>query len=264
MAAHQADSEVNALATVLGSPVTELPNDLYIPPDALQIFLETFEGSLDLLLYLIKKQNLNILEIPIADITAQYMEYVEMMVVMELELAAEYLVMAATLAEIKLRLLLPKSEYHDEEEDPRAELIRRLQEYERYKQAASDLDALPRVERDIFLAHPLTPELEQERPLPQVALDELLLVFQDVLKRVDLRAHHLVMREPLSIRERMTHILGRLKVQSFLSFEQLFTREEGRAGVVVAFIAILELLKVELIELVQTEPLASIRVRITQ
>jgi segregation and condensation protein A len=249
------------IAKVLGAPIMELPQDLYIPPDALEVFLDTFEGPLDLLLYLIKRQNIDILDIPLAKITHQYIEYIELMVTLRLELAAEYLVMAATLAEIKSRLLLPRADSLDEEDDPRAELIRRLQEYERYKQAAHDLSELPRLERDIYIAHSEPPNLKVDRPLPKVELQELLLAFKDVLKRIDLRAHHFIEREPLSIRERMTEILDRLRSKEFLKFEQLFTVKEGRAGVVVAFIAILELLKGSLIELVQTEPLAPIHIR---
>lgn len=251
------------LAKVLGNPVIALPQDLYIPPDALEVFLDTFEGPLDFLLYLIKRQNIDILDIPIASITKQYMEYVELMSAMRLELAAEYLVMAATLAEIKSRMLLPRPEAVDEEEDPRAELIRRLQEYERYKQAAEDLREIPRLERDIFVAHSEPPNLKVQRPLPKVELKELLLAFKDVMQRLDARAHHQIQREPLSVRERMTQILDHLRSKDYLNFENLFSFKEGRAGVVVAFIAILELLKGGLIDMVQTEPLAPIHVRAT-
>ena len=254
-------TDIQAFAKVQGNPVIELPQDLYIPPDALEVFLETFEGPLDFLLYLIKRQNLDILDIPIARITSQYMEYVELMSQIRLELAAEYLVMAATLAEIKSRMLLPKPASVDEEEDPRAELIRRLQEYERYKNAAEELREAPRLERDIFLTSAEPPNLKIERPLPQVELKELLLAFKEIMMRVDVRSHHQIAREPLSIRERMTEILDRLRDHEFLKFEQLFTLEEGRAGVVVAFIAILELLKGSLIDMVQTEPLAPIHIR---
>jgi segregation and condensation protein A len=251
----------NAYAKVLGIPMFELPQDLYIPPEALQVFLEAFEGPLDLLLYLIKRQNLNILDIPIAEVTRQYIEYVEIMRLLYLELAAEYLVMAATLAEIKSRMLLPRPESLAEEEDPRAELIRRLQEYERFKRTAENVDSLPRVERDLYTAHADVPDLKAERALPEVDLRELLLAFKDILMRTDLHAHHHIKREALSVRERMTEILDRLRQTSFLKFEELFRYEEGRAGVVVAFIAILELLKGALIEMVQTEPLAPIHIR---
>lgn len=252
---------VDAVAKVLGSPVKELPQDLYIPPDALEVFLETFEGPLDFLLYLIKRQNIDVLDIPIASITKQYMEYVELMSVLRLEIAAEYLVMAATLAEIKSRMLLPKPESIEEEEDPRAELIRRLQEYERFKKAAQDLNEIPRLERDIYIAHSAPPDLKVERPLPEVELKELLMAFKDIMSRAKQRAHHFIEREALSTRERMTEILERLRTDNFLKFENLFTVEEGRAGVVVAFIAILELLKGGMIDMVQTEPLAPIHVR---
>lgn len=251
----------DAFAKVLGSPVTELPLDLYIPPDALEVFLETFEGPLDFLLYLIKRQNIDILEIPIAAITKQYMEYVELMSELRLEIAAEYLVMAATLAEIKSRMLLPKPDAMEEEDDPRAELIRRLQEYERYKKAAEELAEIPRLERDIFIAHSEPPNLTLEKPEPTVELQELLLAFKDVMQRISQRKHHFIEREPLSIRERMTEILGRLRSHDFLKFEELFTAKEGRSGVVVAFIAVLELLKGGMINMVQTEPLAPIHVR---
>lgn len=253
--------EVLPFAKVLGNPVLELPHDLYIPPDALEVFLETFEGPLDLLLYLIKRQNLDILDIPIAQITVQYMTYVDLMCGLRLELAAEYLVMAATLAEIKSRMLLPRPESVNEEEDPRAELIRRLQEYERFKKAGEELEQLPRIERDVFLAQVDLPELSQERPLAEVDLRELIFALQDVLRRADLRTSHAVRRDLLSVRERMTLILQRLQDHQFLKFEELFTLEEGRAGVVVAFIAILELLKGSVIEIVQVEPFAPIHIR---
>lgn len=255
------DASATIFARVLGAPVMEMPLDLYIPPDALQVFLEAFEGPLDLLLYLIKRQNINILDIPIAQVTRQYMDYVEIMRQLNLELAAEYLVMAATLAEIKSRLLLPRPEAVNEEDDPRAELIRRLQEYERFKKVAEEVDTLDRVDREIFLAHADLPEVDVVQPLPSVDLRELLLAFQDVLKRIDLRAHHQIKRESLSVRERMTQILDQLRSTNFLQFGDLFTIAEGRAGVVVSFIAVLELLKGGLIDMVQTEPLAPIHVR---
>ena len=245
-----------------GNFITEMPLDLYIPPDALQVFLEAFEGPLDLLLYLIKRQNLEILDISISQITTQYMVYVEIMRELHLELAAEYLVMAATLAEIKSRLLLPRPPSIAEEEDPRAELIRRLQEYERFKKAAEDLDTLPRIERENYLAHADSPEFKQERPLPQVTLQELIIAFQDVLGRAKLSVSHQVKREALSIRERMTMILDRLRSVEFLEFSELFTGVEGRAGAVVAFIAVLELLRGSLIDIVQTEPFAPLHIKV--
>ena len=239
-------------AVVQGTPITEPPKDLYIPPDALEVFLEAFAGPLDLLLYLIKRQNLDILDIPIARITEQYMKYIDMMQELRLELAAEYLVMAAMLAEIKSRMLLPRPRTDDEEEaDPRAELVRRLQEYERFKKAAADLDELPRNEREW---HRVVVDFEKdmiEQPLPEVGIEAVLDAFRDVLRRADMYADHQVQREPLSIRERMTTVLSRANTASFTEFNDFFTHEEGRAGVVVTLIAILELLKESLIEIVQ-------------
>jgi len=251
-----------AIAYVEGNAITELPQDLYIPPDALRVFLEAFEGPLDLLLYLIKKQNLDILNIPIAEVTRQYVEYVELMQQLNLELAAEYLVMAAFLAEIKSRLLLPKPPAtQNEEGDPRAELIRRLQEYERFKKAAEDLDQLPRIERDFFTIEVEPPVLQTARPQPKVELKELLLALANVMQRVKHNTHHQIQLEPLSIRERMTDILNRVKSDAFQQFSDFFSPNEGRIGVVVTFIAILELLRQSLIEIVQSQPYAPIHVR---
>ncbi len=248
---------------VYGKAITKLPDDLYIPPDALEVFLEAFEGPLDLLLYLIKRQNLDILDIPVARITQQYMEYVELMKALNLELAAEYLVMAAMLGEIKSRTLLPrpKQDEEEEEEDPRAELIRRLQEYERFKKAAEEIDELPRMERDLFPAAAQRPDYVREKPEPDVEMRELLLALKDVLKRADMFESHHVTRERLSTRERMTNVLDRLRGRDFTPFVNLFPADEGRAGVVVTFIAILELAKESLIELVQNEPMAPIHVK---
>jgi len=240
-------------AIVQGEPMSEMPSDLYIPPDALEIFLEAFEGPLDLLLYLIKRQNIDILDIPVAQITAQYMQYIELMEVLHLELAGEYLVMAAMLAEIKSRMLLPRSDDEDEESDPRAELIRRLQEYERYKQAADDLDSLPRYERDIFGTIVEFPDRSINHEPPAVSLDALLKVFAEVLSRAEMFSHHHITREPLSVRERMSIILERISVDEFIEFTSLFSIEEGRAGVIVSLLAILELLKDSLIDMVQNE-----------
>ncbi|MDZ7737186.1 MAG: ScpA family protein [Gammaproteobacteria bacterium] len=241
-------------AIVQGAPYTELPRDLYIPPEALQIFLDAFEGPLDLLLYLIKRQNLDILDIPIARITHQYMQYIELMQELQLELAGEYLLMAAMLAEIKSRMLLPRPvSEEDEEEDPRAELVRRLQEYERYKQAAEDLDQLPRLERDVFVAVAEFPYQNVHQEPPPVSLDELLRAFAEVLERAEMYSHHHVTREPLSVRERMGIVLSRLSAEEFTSFTSLFTVEEGRAGAVVTLLAILELMKESLALLVQNE-----------
>jgi segregation and condensation protein A len=239
-----------------------MPDDLYIPPDALQVFLEAFEGPLDLLLYLIKKQNLDILNIQVAQVTHQYVEYVELMQELNLELAAEYLVMAAFLTEIKSRLLLPRPVSQEAEEgDPRAELIRKLQEYERFKKAAEDLDTLPRVERDIFVASPEVPQTQIIKIHPSVDLKELLLALAGVLRRVSLNKSHQIQLEPLSIRERMTEVLNAVTRDQFTEFSALFVVEEGRIGVVVTFIAILELMKQSLIEIVQAQAYAPIHVR---
>ncbi len=248
---------------VRGEVVNELPLDLYIPPDALRVFLETFQGPLDLLLYLIRKQNIDILDIPIKAITMQYVQYVELMQELHLELAAEYLVMAAMLAEIKSRLLLPKmpSENEEEVEDPRAELIRRLQLYECYKKAADDLEALKQVDRDIFLASAIAPPMSVTTPQPHVPMQDLLDAFVGVMTRARLFADHKVERQLLSIRERMTKILDVVTAEAFISFGKLFTVEEGRMGVVVTFIAILELIRQSVIEIVQNEPYGMIHIK---
>ena len=258
----QKQSEMT-LATVRGEPLLKLPDDLYIPPDALEVFLDAFEGPLDLLLYLIRRQNLDILDIPIAEITRQYTGYIEMMQGLRLELAAEYLVMAAILAEIKSRMLLPRPEpeVDDDEGDPRAELIRRLQEYERFKQAADDLDALPRLERDIVIASAGVAEQRRVQVPPEVDLREVLLALKDVLTRAELFAQHHIQGEPLSVRERMSRIVQRLKSTEFIEFEQLFDLTEGRSGVVVTFLALLELLREHLVDLVQQELFGSIYLR---
>jgi segregation and condensation protein A len=251
-------------AIVEGSPVTELPRDLYIPPHALEVFLETFEGPLDLLLYLIKRQNLDILDIPIAEITRQYVEYVELMKELRLELAAEYLVMAAMLAEIKSRMLLPRPQDADgEEQDPRADLVRRLQEYERYKQAAEALETLPRVGRDIFETRVLAPYVEAVKVQPKVTMDDLISAMRDVLSRAEMFSHHHVQMEPLSVRERMSIILGAVKGDEFIEFSSMFTPEEGRQGAVVTLLAVLELIKDSLIELVQSRPFGPIHIKAT-
>ncbi|WP_035323827.1 MULTISPECIES: segregation and condensation protein A [Dyella] len=250
------------LAIVRGEPVLQMPQDLYIPPDALEVILEAFEGPLDLLLYLIRRQNLDILDIPIAEITRQYLEYIDMMRDMRLELAAEYLLMAAILAEIKSRLLLPRPPVEEGvEEDPRAELVRRLQEYERFKRAAEDIDALPRVERDTVVVHADSGERTVIKLPPPLELKELLLALKDVLHRAELFGHHAIRREALSVRQRMGELLGRLGDASFHRFETLFDPTEGRLGVVVTFLAMLELAKEMLVEIVQEEPLAPIYVK---
>jgi chromatin segregation and condensation protein Rec8/ScpA/Scc1 (kleisin family) len=253
-------------AVVEGEPMTQLPRDLYIPPDALQVFLTAFEGPLDLLLYLIRKQNIDILNIPIAEITRQYMKYIEVMAEMQLELAGEYLLMAAMLAEIKSRMLLPRpaAAAGTEEDDPRAELVRRLQEYERFKKAAEDIDKLNRLERDNISASAELEERKVVRLLPDVTLKEMLDAFRDVLSRAEKFAHHHISRERLSQRERMTEILARLQTVAFFQFSELFKPEEGRMGVTVTFIAILELMKEGLIEIVQAEAYAPIHVRTAQ
>lgn len=249
-------------AIVSGQPITSLPKDLYIPPEALQIFLTAFEGPLDLLLYLIKKQNMNILDIPIAEITNQYMQYVEMMKDLHLELAAEYLVMSAMLAEIKSRMLLPRPAAVEDEDDPRAELARRLQEYERYKKAAENINNLPRVNREIFVASAKSPEFEKKTGrLPQVNLKDLWFALQDVLERAKMYESHHVQREVLSMRERMSQILVGLKADKFTDFAGLFKIEEGRMGVIVTFSAILELLRQAMIEIIQTESFGKIHLR---
>ena len=249
------------LAKVGGEPLTRLPHDLYIPPDALEVFLETFEGPLDLLLYLIRKNNLDICDIAIAEITRQYMSYLELMRALQLELAAEYLVMAAMLAEIKSRLLLPRPSVPEDEDDPRNELIRRLQEYQRFKQAAEQLDELPRLERDLFSVLVVPPSQGVNRPQPQVELSELLTALRGVLERAQHFSHHHIQREQLSVRERMGAILDQLDGQEFVPFLSLFTITEGRAGVVVTLLAALELLREALLELVQVEPFAPIYLR---
>ena len=248
-------------AYVQGEAVTTLPKDLYIPPDALEVFLEAFEGPLDLLLYLIRRQNLDVLDVPIAEITRQYMEYIDLMQDLRLELAAEYLVMAAMLAEIKSRMLLPRPVEVEEEDDPRAELIRRLQEYERYKQVAEDIDHLPRVGRDLFPVSVEAPEKQVVRKPPEISLQELLMAAKEAINRADMFSHHHVQMEPLSVRERMSRVLDSIGEIEFTAFSTLFTPEEGRMGVVVSLLAVLELIKESLIELVQSEPFAPIYIK---
>lgn len=251
------------LATVLGEPIMSFPEDLYIPPNALKVFLETFSGPLDLLLYLIKKQNIDILNIPVAKITEQYMEYIDLMQQLQLELAAEYLLMAAMLAEIKSKLLLPRPNVDDGsgEEDPRAELVRRLQEYERYKKAAMDLDIMLRLERDIFRVQIDIPEKQVIKPLPKLELQALLHAFKNVIQRATMYNHHQISFESLSVRERMTQVLEKLGEKEFISFIELFEIKEGKLGVVVTFIAMLELLRQSTIEIVQSESFGVIHLR---
>jgi segregation and condensation protein A len=242
------------LAVFKGQPVLQMPQDLYIPPDALEVILEAFEGPLDLLLYLIRRQNLDILDIPVAEITRQYVDYIDVLQDLRFELAAEYLVMAAILAEIKSRMLLPRAALEEGlEADPRAELVRRLQEYERFKKAAEDIDGLERLERDTSLASAFVPERATVRVPPPVDLREMLLALRDVLKRADLFTHHAIAREALSVRQRMGEVLGKLANGTFHTFESLFNVEEGRIGVVVTFLSVLELAKEQLLEIVQED-----------
>lgn len=250
-------------AVVQGKELSTVPKDLYIPPDALEIILEAFEGPLDLLLYLIRRQNLDILDINVAEITRQYMGYIELMQAIQLELAAEYLVMAAMLAEIKSRILLPRQvvEGEDEEEDPRGELIRRLQEYERFKAAAEDIDEMPRMGRDIHQASGESPDRSEERQFPEVDMREVLSALADVLRRAEMFESHHIQLEKLSTRERMSHVLEAIRGKQFVPFVSLFVEKEGRLGVVVTFLAIMELIKESLVEIVQNESFGPIHVK---
>ena len=248
------------LATVKGKETT-LPDDLYVPPNALEILLDSFAGPLDFLLYLIRKQNLDILDINVAKITEQYTSYIELMDAMQVELAGDYLVMAAYLAELKSRMLLPRPEEQAEEEDPRAELIKRLQEYQRYKEAAEKIDQIPRLDRDIFAANAKLPEFTTETPLIDVPLEELTIALAEVMRRAEQSKAHLINFEELSTRERMSNILERMKNESFIEFTSLFNTSEGKIGVVVTFLAILELLKDSLIEIVQSEEFGPIHIK---
>jgi segregation and condensation protein A len=262
--AAEADSAAGAaLARLYGEPMLKMPTDLYIPPDALEIFLDAFEGPLDLLLYLIRKQNFNILDIPMAQVTLQYLKYVDQIRLSNLELAAEYLLMAAMLIEIKSRMLLPqkKSGHEEEAGDPRAELVRRLLEYEQIKLAAYDLNTIPQVDRDfvrtqIFIEQSLVPTW------PEVAAVDLQQAWLDVLKRAKLTQHHKISREELSVREHMTGILRKLQSSRFIEFADLFDIAGGVPVVVVNFVALLELAKETLIEITQAEPFAPIYVRL--
>ncbi len=258
----EGDQKEMPFALVQGLPVTEVPHDLYIPPDALEVILDAFEGPLDLLLYLIRRQNLDILDIPITEITRQYIEYIGMLQDMQFELAAEYLVMAAILAEIKSRMLLPRPALDDgEESDPRAELVRRLQEYERFKQAAEDLDELPREGRDFALAEAFVEDRTVVRVPPTVELREILAALKDVMGRAELFSRHQITSEPLSVRERMSRILNTLRDNPYVEFHRLFDPEEGRMGVVVSFLALMELTREQLVDLVQNEPFGLIYVK---
>ena len=258
----EGDQEEMPFALVQGQPITEVPHDLYIPPDALEVILEAFEGPLDLLLYLIRRQNLDILDIPISEITTQYVTYIEMLQDVQFELAAEYLVMAAILAEIKSRMLLPRPVSDEgEEADPRAELVRRLQEYERFKQAAEDLDELPRIGRNFVVTEAFVENKSVVQLPPQVELRELLAALKDVLGRAELFGSHQISSEPLSMRERMSRILNALREKPYMEFHHLFDPEEGRMGIVVSFLALMELTRERLIDLVQNEPFGQIYVK---
>ena len=260
----QARSQDGAtIALVNGERVQALPTDLYIPPEALDVFLDAFEGPLDLLLYLIRRQNLDILEIRVSEITQQYMRYIDLMQALELDLAGEYLLMAAMLAEIKSRMLLPRPEGFDEEEgDPRAELIRRLQEYEQIKTGAEGIADMPRVERDIYLVAANKPDLVRQHADPEIDLKEVVVAMSAVLKRAEMFASHEIQRETLSVRDRMNAVLERVRsTTEFIPFYECFTLEEGHQGVIVTFLAIMELVRESLIEFVQTEPFAAIHVR---
>lgn len=249
-------------AVVQGKELTALPKDLYIPPDALEIILEAFEGPLDLLLYLIRRQNLDILEIDVAEITKQYMGYIDLMSTIQLELASEYLVMAAMLAEIKSRILLPRQVAEDDDEgDPRAELIRRLQDYERFKMAAEDIDEMPRMGRDIYQASAESPDKKNEKQYSEVQMQELLMALSDVMKRAEMFESHHIQLEKLSTRERMSQILENIRDKQFVPFATLFKKSEGRLGVVVTFLAIMELIRESLVEIVQNESFGPIHIK---
>ena len=254
---------LHPIARIHGEPLLEMPQDLYIPPDALELVLENFQGPLDLLLYLIRKHNLDVLDIPMAELTSQYMGYIEMMQQNRLELAAEYLLMAAVLIEIKSRMLLPRPPKASEEEggeDPRAELMRRLLEYEQMKLAAQKLNELPQARRDFEVVQVLIEHTVWER-LPDVSVEDLRQAWLGLLARAKLNTHHKVRREQLSVREQMTHVLRCLQGGEYVAFDKLFDAESGVAKLVVTFIAILELAKEYLVEIQQTEILGSIYVR---
>lgn len=258
-----ANDELLTAIRVAGEPLAELPEDLYIPPDALRVILEAFEGPLDLLLYLIRRQNFDILDIPVHKIATQYVAYIELMKEMEIELAGEYLLMAAMLAEIKSRMLLPRpTEDEEEGDDPRAELVRRLQQYERFREAAEGLESWPRVGRDLTPVQHRPDRLDVEIPAPETDLHALLLALHDVLQRADFFSQHQVEREPLSVRETMSTILQQLKPQQLVAFVALFDPSEGRLGVVVCFLAILELARESLIQISQDGPDAPIAIRL--
>lgn len=260
------DSEgsTDIVALIEGKPFTEIPTDLFIPPDALEILMDSFSGPLDLLLYLIRRQNIDILNIPMATITQQYMQYIQFIEHKRLELAADYLVMAAVLIEIKSRLLLPKSpqqECDDVEEDPRMALVRQLQAYEQFKEAALLIDNLPRYERDVFPVQVSNQELQVVSAPPVIQLTQLVNTIHELMQRNTLQSHHLISREPLSVRERMSHVLNRLHQDNAILFTQLFDRHEGRMGLVVTLLAILELSRQSLLVIIQTNPFSPLHLK---
>lgn len=255
-------SDDMAVALIDGAPVTEFPKDLHIPPEALKVFIELFEGPLDLLLYLVRRQNIDILEIEVAQITKQYIDYINLMEALEIDLAGEYLAMAATLTEIKSRMLLPRTSSDEEEDDPKEELIRRLQEYEEIKLAAGALEKIPRLERDVHLLSVEKPEIDQDIPQPEVELKEVLFALSSVLKRAEMFAQHRVEYETLSVRDRMASILTKVNLDSgYISFFDLFEADDGRLGIIVSFLALMELSREGLIEFVQREAYSEIHVR---
>ena len=247
---------------VNGVEVVDIPEDLFIPPDALQVILEQFEGPLDLLLYLIKKQNIDITDIQILPITNQYIEYINMMRKMQFELASDYLVMAATLAEIKSRMLIPSDAEDDDEDDPRADLIKRLMEYQKYKDLSTELDLIPRLNRDNFIASGIFNQIEKKQELPKINIDELEHAFLEVLKRAEINASHNINTEVLSVRERMTRVLELLENNEDTVFTDCFDVNEGKMGVVVTFLAILELVKESIIDLIQNDSLSVIYLKV--
>ena len=256
------DDNTNIQATIKGELITDIPEDLFIPPDALRVILEEFEGPLDLLLYLIKKQNIDIIDIPILPITQQYVEYIKMMESMDFELASDYLVMASTLAEIKSRMLLPDDNEDDDEEDPRANLVRRLLEYEKYKNLSSDIDSISRVDRDTFLASGIITVFKKKETEPTIKISQLEEAFKEVLRRSDILATHEIQAEPLSVRDRMSNILNDLKTNKTIGFVEFFDVSEGRMGVIVTFLAILELVKESLIDILQNESYSAIYLKL--
>lgn len=263
LALAETPAQAAAVARLYGEPMLEMPRDLYIPPEALQVFLEAFEGPLDLLLYLIRKANIDILEVPMAALTGQYLDYVEAMRKHNLELAAEYLLMAAVLLEIKSRMLLPRPpRAHDEEEDPRAELVRRLLDYEQMKLAAAKLDAMPRVERDYEWVGVFVAEKIVERQ-PEVSLHDMQLAWLRIARQARLTQHHHIRKENLSVREHMSRILRELQGGSYVVFDSLFDANEGAPTLVVSFLAVLELVKEKLVHMTQNAAFTSIYVKLS-